>query len=321
MAHKYTWDKLVKNAYRLNPKSRGHRYPYTPKFEVSAYTSGPNRGQKVIVPFVGTKSVLISLRAWGVTQASLHNVTMLFSEVDIQKQDPHSTNYFQIQYEGEMYWIRKLDKFKNPLTARCTCFTGDTKVLLADGTSKTFKELEKEEEFELFSYDYINNKIVVSKAGNSRLIKQNAPIIELIFNDNSKLKCTPDHKTYLKNGQLEFACNLLNKTVLTKSGKDLIVTDIKEVENEDVYCLTNPEFGNFCVQVGEDGVVEANCADFFFTFAWYNYHNAHCLYGPAPRPYQKKTNRPPRNPQGIPGVCKHIYNAWEILRNSGLTIN
>ena len=183
MAHKYTWDKLVKNAYRLNPKSRGHRYPYTPKFEISAYTSGPNRGQKVIVPFVGTKSVLISLRAWGVTQASLHNVTMLFSEVDIQKQDPHSTNYFQIQYEDEMYWIRKLDKFKNPLTARCTC------------------------------------------------------------------------------------------------------------------------------------------ADFFFTFAWYNYHNAHCLYGPAPRPYQKKTNRPERNKLHIPGVCKHIYNAWEILRNSGLTLN
>ena len=108
---------------------------------------------------------------------------MLFSEVDIQKQDPHSTNYFQIQYEGEMYWIRKLDKFKNPLTARCTC------------------------------------------------------------------------------------------------------------------------------------------ADFFFTFAWYNYHNAHCLYGPAPRPYQKKTNRPERNKLHIPGVCKHIYNAWEILRNSGLTLN
>ena len=55
----------------------------------------------------------------------------------------------------------------------------------------------QEEEFELFSYDYINNKIVVSKAGNSRLIKQNAPIIELIFNDNSKLKCTPEHKTDL----------------------------------------------------------------------------------------------------------------------------
>ena len=102
--------------------------------------------------------------------------------------------------------------------------------------------------------------------------------------------------------------------------KQLTVVKIEKINKQDSWDLTTP-YDNFCVQVGEDGVVEANCADFFFTFAWYNYHNAHCLYGPAPRPYQKKTNRPPRNPQGIPGVCKHIYNAWEILRNSGLTIN
>ena len=36
MAHKYTWDKLVKNAYRLNPKSK--RSPFnTPKFEISNF--------------------------------------------------------------------------------------------------------------------------------------------------------------------------------------------------------------------------------------------------------------------------------------------
>ena len=183
MAHRWTWDKLAKNATRLNPKSRGKRYPYTPKFEVQSYTSGPNRNQKVIVPFVGTRSVMVSLRAWGVTQSSLHKVTLLFHECDIQKEDPHSENYFAISYNNEMYWIRKFDQFKNPLTARCTC------------------------------------------------------------------------------------------------------------------------------------------ADFFYTFAFYNYHNGHCLYGPAPRPYQKKTNRPPRNPHGLVGICKHIYNAWAVLRNSGLTLN
>lgn len=183
MGHNYTWQKLAQNAYRLNPKSRGHNYPYTPKFEIGQYTSGPNRGQKVIVPFVGTKSVLISLRAWGVTQASLHNITMLFSDVDIRTEDPQSSNFFQIEYEGQMYWIQKLDKLRHPLTSRCTC------------------------------------------------------------------------------------------------------------------------------------------ADFFYTFSFYNYNVAHCLYGPAPKPYIKKTNRPPRNPQHVPGICKHLYNAWAILRNSGLTIN
>ena len=669
MAHKYTWDKLVKNAYRLNPKSRGHRYPYTPKFEISAYTSGPNRGQKVIVPFVGTKSVLISLRAWGVTQASLHNVTMLFSEVDIQKQDPHSTNYFQIQYEGEMYWIRKLDKFKNPLTARCTCFTGDTKVLLADGTSKTFKELEGQTDFEIISYNEKSDKFEIVKAYNCEKKKDNTEIVRVTLDNGKYIDCTPDHRFLTRQGQwiqaqdLEIgqslralymdkynlqrllpdgskqkikkhqpkadfyvyvyldprypgkyeysfatfdykpiyvgkgrqnrcyhhlncnindpfhntlnklkelqlqpiilkqaikleehsafelekrmtqeiglqclnegpllnlkhggeggssligsiktkianilngsfekhrqrmlennpmcnsdiakrmadtwmfnhdeqqrkdiaykACHTLSyeqrqqlgkavgehtkqavldgthhtlteewkqicknsmekrlqdpvkceefKSLVSKTSKknwedpqirkqmqdkmrakkqqktaylfnntieeltkivkqygtmDLdkynyvkgynysvnmiksngqfekiksivnqnallnhTVVSVEKIENADVYCLTAEYLGNFVVDTSDtdsnifSGVVEANCADFFFTFAWYNYHNAHCLYGPAPRPYQKKTNRPPRNPQGIPGVCKHIYNAWEILRNSGLTIN
>lgn len=181
--HHYTWDKLVKNAYRLNPKSRGYKYPMTPKWEYQSYTSGPNKGQKVIIPFKGTNSLLISLRCWGVTQASLHNVTLLFSDVDILTEDPNNRNYFKIEYDGTMYWIKKLDKFKNPLTSRCSC------------------------------------------------------------------------------------------------------------------------------------------KDFFHTFAYYNY-NAKCLYGPQPRPYKRKTTwMPPRNSAGIIGCCKHIYNAWQILANSGLTVN
>lgn len=184
MAHTWTWDKLVRNAERLNPKRRGRNYPYTPKFEISSFTSGPNRGQKTIVPFVGTKTCLVSLRAWGVTQASLHVVTLSFSNVDIQTENPNNEReYFQIEYNGDMYWIHKFDRLRNPMANRCTC------------------------------------------------------------------------------------------------------------------------------------------KDYFFTWAYYNMRSG-CLYGPAPKPYQRKTTwMPPRNPAGVPGVCKHIYNAWNILRNSGLTMN
>ena len=82
----YTFDNLVNSAERLNPKVYGRNARYVPKYEIASYTSGPQRGQKVIVPYVGTKSVLVSLRAWGVTQASIHNVTILFGDCDI-----HST--------------------------------------------------------------------------------------------------------------------------------------------------------------------------------------------------------------------------------------
>jgi len=183
MAHTYTWQKLANNAYRMNPKSRGPRYPYTPRFEYSSFTSGENRGQKVIVPYKATNTLLISLRAWGVTQSALHNVTMLFSDVEILTENPNSPAYFQLKYKDTMYWIKKLDKTKNPLTSRCSC------------------------------------------------------------------------------------------------------------------------------------------ADEFFTWALWK-HQAGCLYGQKPRPYKRKTmTRPPRNPAHIVGICKHVFNAWTYLKNSGMTVN
>lgn len=183
MGHHYTWDKLAKNAYRLNTKSRGPNYPGVPRWEISKFTSGVNKDSNVIVPYKGTSTLLISLRAWGVTQSSMHSVTLMFHEVEILTENPMNPNYFQIQYKGQMYWIKKLDKYRNPLTHRCTC------------------------------------------------------------------------------------------------------------------------------------------KDSFFTWAWY-LHRAGCLYGPAPRPYIRKTTwAKPRNPQGVIGCCKHVYHAWKLLHDSGLTIN
>lgn len=121
MAHHWTWQKLAQNAYNLNPKSRGRNFPYVPKWEFQAFTSGQNKDQKVIVPYKGTNSLLISMKAWGVTQASLHNVTLLFSDVEILTENPNSSNYFQVPYDGVMYWCKKLDRTRNPLTSRCTC--------------------------------------------------------------------------------------------------------------------------------------------------------------------------------------------------------
>ena len=105
------------------------------------------------------------------------------------------------------------------------------------------------------------------------------------------------------------------------------VVKIEKIGTGDVYCLTAEYNGNFVVKCNDgdyninSGVVVENCKDFFFSFAFYNY-NAGCLYGPRPKMYKRlTTTRPPRNPAGIIGVCKHIYNAWAILRNSGMTVN
>lgn len=173
--HTYTWDKLAKNSAILNPLTRGRNYPYVPKWE-----------KELILPFVGTKSVLVKLRAWGLTEKNIHAVTLLFNDCEILEgeQNVSLLQYFKITYKGKTYYIKKFDRLKNPLTSRCTC------------------------------------------------------------------------------------------------------------------------------------------SSYFYDFAWYNAKNGHCLYGPVPRPYKRKTKtRPPRNPRGLPGICKHVYHAWDYLKREGLTKN
>ena len=53
----------------------------------------------------------------------------------------------------------------------------------------------------------------------------------------------------------------------------------------------------------------------------YKSHSIEKVEGEIVEAPKKKTNRKPRNPQGMPGICKHVYSAWAYLRNSGLTMD
>jgi len=61
--------------------------------------------------------------------------------------------------------------------------------------------------------------------------------------------------------------------------------------------------------------VECSCSDYYFRFAWWNYEHG-CHYGRRPRPYVpvKGSNRPPVNPDHIPGMCKHLNSLVETLK-------
>lgn len=63
--------------------------------------------------------------------------------------------------------------------------------------------------------------------------------------------------------------------------------------------------------------VRCECLDFYWRFAVYNFGDG-SLYGPKPPPYQKKTNRPPVNPEKTPGVCKHIMKTILALKDAGV---
>lgn len=80
------------------------------------------------------------------------------------------------------------------------CFTGDTKIPLLNGLQKTLKELtELEKEFWVYSIDE-NQKIVPGKA-KALLTRKNANLIEITVSGGEVIRCTPDHKFLLRNGQ------------------------------------------------------------------------------------------------------------------------
>lgn len=64
-----------------------------------------------------------------------------------------------------------------------------------------------------------------------------------------------------------------------------------------------------------DVKVRCTCLDFYWRFALYNAKDK-SLIGKQPEPYVKKTDRPPVNPDQVPGVCKHIIKLADHLKLS-----
>lgn len=63
--------------------------------------------------------------------------------------------------------------------------------------------------------------------------------------------------------------------------------------------------------------VNCNCLDFHYRFAVWN-NNKKSLEGNPPPPYIKVTDRPPVNPNKLPGVCKHIMKFMTFLKGEGI---
>lgn len=148
------------------------------------------------------------------------------------------------------------------------CFTGDTKVVLLDGTTPSFKELTERykngEYFWVVSRDKQGN-IVPGKAHHPRLIKHNAELMEITISGGAKIVCTPDHEFMLRDGSYRQAKDLCdNESLMSYNRKEKgqfhnhTVVSKKYLDyTEDVYCLTVDEHENFAL---EAGVFVHNCA-------------------------------------------------------------
>ena len=124
------------------------------------------------------------------------------------------------------------------------CFTGDTKIKLLDGTERTFAELAQlppNEIFHVYSADK-HGKIVIGEGRYSRITRRQAELVELSFDDGSKVRCTPDHKFMLRDGSWKQAQYLTIDDSLMAGYFDTV--PINEKTN-DYLRVRQPKTGNY----------------------------------------------------------------------------
>ena len=109
------------------------------------------------------------------------------------------------------------------------CFTGDTEIKLADGTTKTFKELVSawKQGKDQYTYTVDNGTIRPAKIHHPRLTERDAKIITVTLDNGEEIKCTPNHRFMVRNGEYKEAQNL-------EEGDSLMPFYTKKATKEDV---------------------------------------------------------------------------------------
>ncbi|GAA4670469.1 hypothetical protein GCM10023214_76390 [Amycolatopsis dongchuanensis] len=92
------------------------------------------------------------------------------------------------------------------------CFTGDTKVALASGKSRSFADLAADWDRGISHFGYATNKagrVVVVPLVAPRLTKRDAPLVRVTLDNGESVRCTPDHLFRLRDGSYRRADELV----------------------------------------------------------------------------------------------------------------
>ncbi|MCX5787080.1 MAG: DNA topoisomerase (ATP-hydrolyzing) subunit B [Elusimicrobia bacterium] len=91
------------------------------------------------------------------------------------------------------------------------CFSGNTKVALADGRELSFGELAREWETGKKNFCYTikrDGRIALAPIENVRRTKKDAVVVKVILDDGREIVCTPDHRFMLRDGTYREASSL-----------------------------------------------------------------------------------------------------------------
>ncbi len=155
------------------------------------------------------------------------------------------------------------------INASNPCFTADTLVALADGTTASFAALTGHD-VDVFAADAGGNT-VVRRMRNIRLTRRDAELVKVVIDDGGEIRCTPDHPFMLRDGAYVEARDLAAGTSLARwdssdrqlAGVNHQVVSVDPAGCADVYDGEVDELHNFAVVTSEgSGVFVHNCSEY-----------------------------------------------------------
>lgn len=145
----------------------------------------------------------------------------------------------------------------------CCCFTGDTKIWKADGSTITFQECldQNIKELDVLSYNEKTGKVVKSRMTDIGVYKEVDELIELDFAFGDTIKCTPDHKFFTTKGWVEAKDLKFGNAIFTKIDRlKAYVRSTKRIKLDKkvpVFCGNVNDTHSFFT--GDFGIASHNC--------------------------------------------------------------
>jgi len=141
------------------------------------------------------------------------------------------------------------------------CFSGDTKVVMADGSAASFNDLmQVEDGFKVKSYDTKTGEEVLGTARNVRITQHVKKLAQIQFDDGYTVSCTPDHRFLLPDGTFMEAQLLKCGQTLYSGHK---VGAINEITLDTEIPIYDMEVDDYNVFVLENGVYVHNSGKSF----------------------------------------------------------
>ena len=148
---------------------------------------------------------------------------------------------------------RKLLKNPNGLILGTPgCFTGDTKIRLADGTPISFQQMVDSGFHRALvqAWDMEHHKIVTAGAKEIRLERYADELFLLEFLDGSRIECTPEHLLMDRTGEFVQAKEIRPGRQLSGGHMVIHVTRKKLIDPVPVYDMTVPNHMNYILDNG-----------------------------------------------------------------------